>query len=331
MDRSGTILASLPRATYDTLSSYQINAAALAAEAGLDSEKLIAGRGRVSESAVVRFIRLALQATGDPCLALSVAAHARPTTFSALGFSWLASPTLREVFQRLARYHRLLLTSNSMRLEWDDEHGLLRLYFAQQDQQVNSFRADTAFAVMVRWCRGLARDDFAPTRIEFRHADHGQAHRYQDHFQAPITFGAAVDCLTLPAGALDEILPGANQVLAVDADRIVEGYIAALDKSDVALQVHRRLLDLLPQGEASIDKVAGRLHMSRRTLQRHLADEGQTFRGLVDETRKTLAIEYVRNGKYPLVEVAFRLGFGDHSSFTKAFRRWTGLSPSQFR
>ena len=331
MERSGTILASLPQATYEALSTYQISAVTLAAEAGLDREKLNASGGHVPDAAVQRFIRLALEATGDPCLGLAVAAHARPTTFSALGFSWLASPTLRDVFLRLARYHRLLLTGDSVQLEWNDEHGLLRLDFRAPDDQVNAFRADAGFAIMTRWCRGLAEDDFAPMRIELRHGDHGQPYRYQDYFQAPVTFGATADCLYLPIDSLDEILPGANQALAVDADRIVEGYIAAFEEPNIAREVRRYLLDLLPQGKASTDTVARRLHMSRRTLQRHLVSEGHTFRGLVDETRKALAIEYCRDGKHPLIDVAFRLGFSDQSSFTKAFRRWTGMSPSKFR
>ena len=331
MDRSGTILASLPRATYETLATYQVNAAALATEAGLDIEKLTADIGRVSEAAVLRFVRLALEATGDPCLGLTVAGHARPTTFSAMGFSWLASPTLRDVFLRLVRYHRLLLTGNSVRFEWNDEHGSLRLHYGAMDDQVNAFRADASFAVMTRWCRDLAQSDFSPARIEFRHDDHGQSHRYQDLFQAPIEFEAEIDCLYLPTSALDEVLPGANQALAVDADRIIEGYIAALEESNVATEVRRHLLDLLPQGESSTDEIARRLHMSRRTLQRHLTDEGHTFRALVDETRKALAIEFVRDGKHPLIDVAFRLGFSDQSSFSKAFRRWTGMSPSKFR
>ena len=90
------------------------------------------------------------------------------------------------------------------------------------------------------------------------------------------------------------------------------------------------LVGLLPQGEADLDTAAKKLCMSPRSLQRHLADDGYSFRELLDETRKALAMEYVRNGRHPLIEVAFRLGFSDQSAFSKAFRRWTGLSPAAF-
>ncbi len=278
MESSGTILASLPRATYEALSSYQINATALAAKAGLDSKKLNVPGGRVSDAAVMRFVELALEATDDPCLGLTVAAYARPTTMSALGFSWLASPTLRDVCRRLIRYQRLLMTGNKVQYVWDEEQGALRLYFRAMIDPVSAFRADASFAYLTRWRRDLSQHDFAPVRVEFRHGDHGQPHRYQDHFQAPVEFGAEADCIYLSNDALDELLPGANQALAVDADRIVEGYIAALEQSNIATQVRRHLLDLLPQGMASTDEVARRLNMGRRTLQRYLAGGGHTFR-----------------------------------------------------
>ena len=70
--------------------------------------------------------------------------------------------------------------------------------------------------------------------------------------------------------------------------------------------------------------------MSLRSLQRHLGDEGHTFRGLLEDTRKALAMDYVRGGMHALAEVAFRLGFADQSAFSKAFKRWTGLSPAAY-
>lgn len=325
------MLATLPKALCESILSYQVDPKELADRAGFDHRRLGGDGSRISDESKIKLIRLSLHATGDPCLGLTVASYIHPTIFSVLGFSWLASPTLRDVFVRLIKYKDLLLTGDSVRLEWQDAASALRLSFHQMDDVTSAFRADVIFAVMTWWCRELNHDYFAPTKVELRHSDHGQPQRYEDYFKATVEFGSEVDQIYFPDGPLGELLPNANQALAVDMDHVAAGYIAGLAESDVTSNVRRILLDLLPQGEASADEVARRLHMSRRSLQRHLTEEGHTFRHLANETRKALAIEYIRDGRHSLIEVAFRLGFSDQSAFSKAFRRWTGMSPGAFR
>ena len=91
------------------------------------------------------------------------------------------------------------------------------------------------------------------------------------------------------------------------------------------------LLGLLPAGEATQQRVADQLHRSTSTLQRQLRAENTSFREILDKTREFLAIEYMRDGKYSLAEVAFLVGYSDQSNFSRAFRRWTGSSPNDRR
>ena len=108
-------------------------------------------------------------------------------------------------------------------------------------------------------------------------------------------------------------------------------YLGKLNKDDIIDRVTSVIVDILPSGGVVDEKVAETLHMSVRSLQRRLKEVGTTFRTLLETVRKDLASTYVHDLDVELAEVAFLLGFSDQSSFSRAFRRWTGHSPSEAR
>jgi AraC-like DNA-binding protein len=114
-------------------------------------------------------------------------------------------------------------------------------------------------------------------------------------------------------------------------DRMLAGELARLDKSDVIARCRAAVLEDLPSGEASAEDTAKQLHMSPRTLQRKLAEAQTTYVQLVDDTRKDLALRYIEDPRRSITDITFSLGFSQPSAFTRAFRRWTGLAPSEYR
>ena len=114
-------------------------------------------------------------------------------------------------------------------------------------------------------------------------------------------------------------------------DNIAIDYLACLDRSDVITGVTRKVIDLLPDGECSRDKVASALGMSPGTLQLKLSQHGTNFQKLLDDTRKELGCSYVQQPTRSVTEITFLLGFNDTSNFTRAFKRWTGMSPTEYR
>ena len=112
--------------------------------------------------------------------------------------------------------------------------------------------------------------------------------------------------------------------------QIVE-YLARQDRQDIIGRSQSVIFELLPSGRVSIEQVAARLNTSVRTLRRKLRDKGTNFKSLLNETRRELGERYIRDGNLTLTEVAFLLGFSDSSSFSRAFRSWTGRTPSESR
>ena len=148
------------------------------------------------------------------------------------------------------------------------------------------------------------------------------------HYGCPVQFATGEDSFTLTRGDADKQLPSSNRQIATTLDAILAQQLAQLDKSNVVARCRASLLEQLSSGELSEEEMAQQLHMSRRTLQRKLADAETTYQQLVDETRRELALRYIENPHHSITDITFMLGFSQQSAFTRAFRRWTGAAPA---
>ncbi len=124
---------------------------------------------------------------------------------------------------------------------------------------------------------------------------------------------------------------GDNPQLARLNDQIMIRYLAELDQGNIINRVKAAVVDQMPSGNVTDQAIAKALHMGVRALQRKLQDAGTTFKTLLDGTRRELACQYIRDSRLNLNEISFLLGFAEVSSFSRAFKRWTGESPSVFR
>lgn len=144
-------------------------------------------------------------------------------------------------------------------------------------------------------------------------------------------FDAAVDSLTLSLEAVDKRLPSANPHLAQINDQVMIKYLAQLNRDDIIQRTKAAIIEQLPSGGVTIDEIAKELYMSTRNLQRQLQERGTTFTAQMDEIRRKLAETYIQDRRLGLSEISFLLGFSEHSSFSRAFKRWTGESPTESR
>ena len=126
-------------------------------------------------------------------------------------------------------------------------------------------------------------------------------------------------------------LPTANPELAQKNDQICLEYISRFDRVDVQSQVYYRLLEDLSNGEPSMEAMAEKLNVSVRSLQRKLREQGSSYKQLVDDVRKDLAMQYIEQRHMPIGEISYLLGFSHVSNFSRAFKRWSGRSPGDWR
>jgi AraC-like DNA-binding protein len=328
--RDPTSLASWGLAMAKALQSRGCDAESLFARAGLDFAALGDPEARYPVQTTALLWRLAVEATGDPSFGLEVARHTSPTTFHALGFSLAASASLREAFERLVRYYRLV--SDAATIHFEERGDVYRVSVRTSALAHPSPEAvDALVAVAVRLCRSLSDRKFAPLRVELQRAAPPDPTPFQRYFRAPVVFGTDENALTLAKAPCDERLRGANAELARANDLIAAQALARWESARLADRVRTVLLDRLPNGSQSQESVARLLGMGTRTLQRRLADEATSYGDLVDATRRELAMAYLREGRQSVADIGYLLGFSGGAAFSRAFRRWTGKSPSEFQ
>lgn len=331
MPTTATALTSWAKAIRKALDAGGHDSARLFAQAGLDPAALDDPNARYAVAGTARLWRLAVEATGDDAFGLTVARHVGPTTFHALGYALNASATLHEVFDRMLRYFAVV--TDVAELEFGAAPEGYRFTMRVPDDGAIAPQAVDAFAALiVRLCRGLlGRREFAPHLVRLQRAEPRNRLAFEKVFRAPLQFAAPENALYFERAVLDTPLEGANPELARHNDEIVQRYLSRLQRDDIVARVRTAFAELLPKGEPGAAAVAAQLHLSERSLQRRLAEAQTSFSALLRDTRHSLARSYLRDPHLSIGEIAYLLGFGDMSSFTRAFRRWEGIAPSEFR
>ena len=213
--------------------------------------------------------------------------------------------------------------------EKDGEFSLTIAFMTDGDDI--PIQADGILAVLTTLCRINHGEGFNPLAVYFSHPEPSCGGEFFAFFKCPVCFNSKVNRLVLPAASLDVQLPGANPQLAQLNDRIMIEYLARLDKDNIVERVKAIVIDQLPTGAVVDSRVAESLHLNVRNLQRKLRQKGTSFKRILNEVREELALKYIKDSNLSLSEISFLLGFAETSSFSRAFKRWTGGSPKAYR
>ena len=313
------------------LRDYGVDIETIYRDAGLDSGAGASPDTRYPFAKMQVMWRLAVERSRDPCFGLSVAEHMRPQAFHGLGFVWLSSDTLFDALSRLVKYQRLISTVADISLQETDDSVKLVVNILQPSGQPEPASIDAAVGVFLRMCRMAVCGPFDPVRVSLVRPRPSCAERFESFFQAAVQFAAEKNILYFDPQSIHKPLPGADPELLRANDQVVVDYLARFDRESVSMRVRSLLIELLPDGQPSQQGIASSLNLSVRNLQRKLHLEGISFKYLLDETRKELATQYIRDSNRRIGEITYLLGFSEPSNFTRAFRRWTGCSPNEYR
>ncbi len=325
-----SVLAQSVGSLWRVIESYGLDPEPLFRAEGLDLELPIEPGTRLPYDSLDAVRARAARATGDPAFGLRVADRVHPSYLGALGYAFLASTTLRSGFERIHRYVRVL--NEQGRFDLIDEPGALRARLSVgQDSLDPVVRDDGQLAMLLTLCRLNGGETLNPVEVCFTHAAPEDTGPYESLFGCPLVFGAPANELAISAEDADRILPSANDVLAQMNERIVIQRLAQLDRDNVTGRVRAAIMDQLPSGDVSDESVADALHMTPRTLHRRLKDDGESFRTLLTAVRRDLAEQYLADSSLTLTEITFLLGFSEMSSFSRAYKNWNGISPSEAR
>ena len=321
-----SILGSYVKAVGRALDAAGCDGAALLAEAGIDLKDLEGPDTRCPLVNTGHLWRIAVAATGDPAFGIKVANHYKHTTFHALGYGTSASSTLKEAFERVQRYCHVV--SDAVDYQFFRQ-GAQYHFIIEPAVEITAQAIDALVSTYLRMCRSLIGSHYSPLSIELQHERPAITDDYERLWRAPLRFGAAQNRLIFDSDSIERLLETGNPELARQSDAISSRYLARIERFNIVARVREVLTQRLRDREPSQEEVAEILNVSARTLQRKLGDSGTTFKEILDETRHALALAYL-SAPHSVSETTYLLGFSCTSSFTRAFRRWTGLSPSDW-
>lgn len=324
-----TILASSTLVLWDALQACSYDARAVFIEAGLDPGKLKDQDARYTADAITRLHERTIDITGDPCFMLKLASFWHPSHLHALGYGWLASSSLLDAFNRLIRYYDIAsISAERTHLESLESGYLFRVEIPQGMHALHETEDDALMVLVVAVCRISAGSSFSPLRVRLRRPKPPCATDFDNYFGTAVEFSAAELSLLLPKADMEAELPTANTTMARACDHIIDEYLARLDRTHVVNRVRTHLVESMPSGNVQEGATAKALHMSVRSLQRKLKQEGATFKKLLDETRRELSLSYIKDKHTSINEITYLLGYSDPANFSRAFKRWTGTPPS---
>jgi AraC-like DNA-binding protein len=323
-----TTLCSWIKAVCRALDAAGCDSATLIIQAGFEPNSLDRPTARCALTQSLRLWRIAREATGDPAFGLKVASHLKPTSFHALSYGISASSSLKEAFERAQRYCHVGsdAVDYEFSLSGSEYHFVIAPTADLGDEPI-----DALVASYLRMCRSLIGHDYSPLRIEFRRSPPSKMDDFLTLLRAPMLFEMPQTRLVFDRESIERPLDSGNPELARHNDAIALQYLTQLERDNIELRVRGVLTQRLAYGEPSQEDVAEILNMSARTLQRKLGDGGTTYKEILDGTRHALALQYLSAPRHSVSDVTYLLGFSAGSCFTRAFRRWTGQSPSDWR
>jgi AraC-like DNA-binding protein len=296
-------------------------------------------QGRISSTAQCRFLELAAEAMNDSAFGLHLAEETDPRDAGILFYVMSGAKNIGEALTLIERYFRIHNEAVRIKLVQLPEGAAIETDFVGLPR--HSLRQTTEFriAVIVKALREVAGRRIDPARAAFAHSRDSDLGEFERFYCAPVEFGRAAR-----EGMSADVLEFSSDTLAVPlvtADpKLVEALrpfcdTAASERKDarrtLRAAVEKEAERLLPHGKANVETVAKALALSARTLSRRLADEGTTFGDVVDQLRRSLALQYLEKSGLSHSEITWLLGYERLTSFNHAFRRWMGRSPSVAR
>lgn len=300
-------------------------------DVGLDAAQYANPDTRIPHRLAIDLLNASVASSGDSTLGLRAAELIEPGDFDVLEYAARSSATLRESIQCIARYTRLMHDAAEVTLEETRDLAILRYRVTDGVPQPPATN-DFVTSVLVRHGWQYAGRKEPLREIQFTHAPTSYLLEYARIFDTKITFGAPRNAIVVSRAWLDTPLVRANPRVSAAFERQVRHLLGKLQENhSIAGRVRELLFAQLSHGDTSMESVARKLAMSVATLRRRLAEEHVSFSEIVDGLREELARRYLSEQEQATSEVAFLLGFSDVVAFHKAFRRWTGMTPAEFR
>lgn len=274
----------------------------------------------------------AARITNDDCFGLHFGEHFDPKAIGPLVYVALNSPTIGAGIENVERYLHVYDSSAKWSCELEGDRGYIR--FGATNLEIEDLRQSNehGMILVLNTLRMMIGSQWAPLEVQFAHAAPAQITEHHRIFRAPVLFGFDMNSLVIERSLTEAPVPAADDKLYPIVKRYLERALNEIPKEDDFFAIVRKAIaESMRAGDPTLVRVAKKLGVSPRTLERRLKERGTRFKKLMDDTRRRFAMDYLDELEHTLTQVAFLLGYSEVSAFNRAFKRWTGLSPMRYR
>jgi len=333
MKSSPTVLAVWVGVVAEDLREHRKNAGRVLAEVGLDLPTINRDGARIPWKAQADLLEIAALELGDDSYGLHLAQRVDVRDAGAIAYLGLASRTLGEALLNFERYARVFNEGARIKISTDGDTAVIGINSVDPSILHQRQQMEFSAAVLVHAYRTFTGRQITPVEVGFVHDRRAERRELTRFFGCVVEYlqnDAAIVLkpkdLTIPIATADDRL---LKILRAHCESVLREY--GTHDEGLLPKVERKVMDLLPQGQARAKVVAAELGLSDRTLARRLSALGTSFDRTLDRLRHQLALKYVTGSDLSLTQVAFLLGYSNQPAFSLAFKRWTGRAPSQMR
>jgi AraC-like DNA-binding protein len=288
---------------------------------------------RISAIGQGQLLEYAAEALDDSALGLHLAKQTNPREAGLLFYVASAAKNIGEALALFERYFRIVNEAVRLKLMPAPKGIVAEVGFVGLPRHRIKQNAEFGISIVLKALREVAGRNIRPVQATFAVPRHSDLREFEHFYGCPVEFGASSDQLAFSIETLALPLITEDRYLLETLEPICDA--AARERrtpiGTLRAAVENEALKLLPHGKAQRQNIATALALSARTLSRRLADEGTTYAEIVDQLRRSLALQYIKDPSISLSQIAWLLGYQGSTSFNHAFKRWTGCSPSDVR
>ncbi len=304
---------------------------------GLDRSVFSKPEGFIPCSIFAGILKEAARSTGDDCFGWHFGESFHPKNIGPLAYVALNSPTIGTGIQNVGiqnveRYLHVYDSSAKWFFTADGNRGYIR--YVLTDLGIDPLRQSNehGMTIVVNTLRMMVGSQWAPQEVQFAHEAPAQTSEHHRIFHSPVVFGCETNALVIDLGFIERQVPAADQQLYQIMRQYLDQVLSEMPREDGFLSsIRKAIAESMRDGDPTLARVAKKMAMGPRTLQRRLKEYGFDFKKLVEDTRQRFAVSYLKDRKNTLTEVAFLLGYSELSAFNRAFKRWTRSTPLDYQ
>ncbi len=298
---------------------------------GISQSELQGGKSRIHLEQLTRFCRNIRELSGDRYLGLAIGSEIHLADYGMFGFAMMSAKTLRQAIELGMRLVALSFTGFNHELIEEGCTTIHRMTPLMDYGDLLNVMSDREVAAVYLIYQELVRDTPPVVAINFVHHGGGTPWRYAQHFGCPVNFGCPFNEIVISTDLLNTTISDTSKESAELCIQQCELLISQLSRQSSLVDDVRHTILSRPGYFPDIETVAGKMHMSSRTLRRHLSGQNTNYQDLLNEIRYGLARDYLVSTNFRLDQIAELLGYSEPGNFTHAFKRWAGVPPKTYR